>query len=281
MSRDANSADGPPTNGPPTKGPAGLHDPVFAGIARITRSLRKNAGMNRKDLAARSGLSERFLADIETGKANPSLMSLLDLCAALHCRVDGLLRAAVDGGLPTIRRTSVRRPVVALLGLRGAGKSTVGPILAERLQCPFVELDSLVEDDVGLPLADLFALQGEDRYRAAELRVLDRLARSERPAVVATGGGIVTHEAARQMLADATTTVWLRARPEEHWQRVVAQGDTRPMRNRDRAFEELRQILREREELYEQADLIVDTSGRGPHAVASAIADRLLALAAG
>jgi XRE family aerobic/anaerobic benzoate catabolism transcriptional regulator len=215
--------------------------------ARV-RSLRDVRGLTRQALAERSGLSLRFLADVEAGKANPSLGSLHDLADALDVDVVSLLQ-----------RAESERPV-ALLGLRGAGKSTVGRRVAKELGWPFVELDREIEREAGMSLAELFALHGENHYRTLEQRVLVGLLARERPFVVATGGGIVTHEESWRFLKDRALTVWLKATPQEHWDRVLAQGDVRPMEKRAQARLELEALHAARAPLYAEAELVVDTT---------------------
>jgi XRE family aerobic/anaerobic benzoate catabolism transcriptional regulator len=150
---------------------------------------------------------------------------------------------------------------VALLGLRGAGKSTIGPRLAARLGRPFVELDGCIEAATGLHLGEIFQMHGEAYYRQTERDVLARQLAGE-PCVLAVGGGLVTDAQSFASLRASARTVWLRADPADHWQRVLAQGDTRPMADRERAFTDLRRILAERDPLYRLADITVDTSGR-------------------
>jgi XRE family aerobic/anaerobic benzoate catabolism transcriptional regulator len=149
--------------------------------------------------------------------------------------------------------------MVALLGLRGAGKSTIGPKLAERLGLPFVELDRVIEQAAGLSLAELFELHGEAYYRRLERETLGTLL-SGGGVVVATGGSLVSDRETYQMLRERATTVWLRARPEDHFSRVLTQGDRRPMAAHPHAMSELKALLAARERLYAQADHTVDTS---------------------
>lgn len=249
--------------------------PLLQHLAATVRALRKARGWSRRDLARRSGISERFLADVETGAGNPSVLRLADLAAVLEVDL-----AALVGGFPR-QRQAAPRAHVALLGLRGAGKSSVGPLLAERLGRRFVELDDRIEAATGLGLGELFALHGEGYYREAERRALEQLLAEPEPCVVAVGGGVVVDPTSFALLRGLATTVWLRADPSDHWQRVLAQGDTRPMADNDRAFADLRRILAEREPFYRQADVAADTSGRTLAEVVDDVAARLLERGAG
>lgn len=212
------------------------------------RALRDTSGLTRQALAERSGLSLRFLADVEAGKANPSLGSLHDLALALDVPVVQLLE-----------RPAQERPV-ALLGLRGAGKSTVGKRVAKALGWPFVELDREIEREAGMALAEVFSIHGEAHYRTLELRALMALLARDPRVVVATGGGIVTHDESFRFLKARALTVWLKATPQEHWDRVLGQGDVRPMERRAQARAELEMLYAARAPLYGQAELHVDTS---------------------
>jgi XRE family aerobic/anaerobic benzoate catabolism transcriptional regulator len=244
--------------------------PLLQRLGETVRSLRSARGWSRRELARQTGISVRFLADVEGGTANPSLLRLLDLSRALGTDLPALLSGF--GG-----SAGSRRRAVALLGLRGAGKSTVGPLLAARLACPFCELDADVEQQTGLQLGELFQLHGEAYYRTAERQALEQLLVTAPECVIAVGGGLVTEPATFALLRGHAVTVWLRATPEEHWQRVLAQGDTRPMADNERAFADLRRILAVREPMYQRADLTVATSGRTPEAVAEAVLQALAA----
>jgi XRE family aerobic/anaerobic benzoate catabolism transcriptional regulator len=233
--------------------------------ARV-RELRKTRGWSRRELAKATRISERFLADIETGSGNPSLKRLFELADALGSSPGDLL-----AGMPAALGT---RPILALLGLRGAGKSTVGRRLARAIGWRFVELDARVEERAGMKLDELFAIHGEAHYRRLQREALEQLLAEPEPTVLATGGGIVTDADSFSLLRRRAHTVWLRARPEDHWARVVAQGDTRPMANQAGAYESLCAILSEREALYSQADLTIDTSGREAAAIAAELAGR-------
>jgi XRE family aerobic/anaerobic benzoate catabolism transcriptional regulator len=164
---------------------------------------------------------------------------------------------------------------IALVGLRGAGKTAVGRRAAQLLGVPFIEQDELVERAAGLPLATIFALHGEAYYRRVAREVLAKLLAHPQPCVLATGGGAVTDAEAWALLRERCRTVWLRARPEEHWERVLAQGDLRPGAASANAQGELRELLRTREPLYAQAELTVDTSACGVEDAARAIARHL------
>jgi XRE family transcriptional regulator, aerobic/anaerobic benzoate catabolism transcriptional regulator len=237
---------------------------LLQAIGSRVRTRRLDRAMTVQTLAKGSGLSRRFLADLEAGRANVSVVNLARIARALSTSLATLLD---EPGART----------VALLGLRGAGKSTVGAALARKLALPFVELDALVEGAAGLPVAEIFAVHGETHFRRLEARVLEEFLASARPSVLATGGGLVGSRETFELLRRGSFTVWLRARPEDHMERVVRQGDRRPIARSGRAaaMAQLRQILAAREPLYDQADLAVDTSALTPREVVVAIEDEL------
>jgi XRE family aerobic/anaerobic benzoate catabolism transcriptional regulator len=220
-------------------------------LARRVRRLRHERSWTRDRLAQRSGLSVRYLARVEAGDGNISLLRLQSLADALGTTAHALVIVEDD---PHRR--------VALVGLRGAGKSSVGPRLARRLGVRFVEMDALIVDACGLPLDQLFELHGEAYYRRLERDVLQRLISAPEPLVLAAAGGIVNDPVTWRMLREQTTVVWLRAKPEQHWERVVGQGDQRPMADNPDAMEELRSLWSAREKIYAQAALTIDTSGQ-------------------
>ena len=219
-------------------------------------------------LAERSGLSPRFVTEIQAGRANVSVLRLARLARALGTTASAMLaRADSDDGRP--------HRVITLLGVRGAGKSTIGPKLAERLGFRFVELDRLIEGEAGLPIAEIFATHGEDWYRRLEVDALRRLLDAGQDVVVATGGGIVENPEAWELLRERTLTVWLRASAEDHWDRVVRQGDPRPMAGRPAAKAELRRLLARRATRYRRARYRLDTSRRGIDDSVRFLADRI------
>jgi len=237
---------------------------LLAGLALRVRRARKARGWSRQELARRSGLSIRFLARVEAGDGNISVLRLEALARALDTSADRLVRA--------------REPaagIVTLVGLRGAGKSTVGPLLARRLGKPFLEMDARILEIAGLALDQLFELHDERYYRQLEKRIVREIVTANRPAVVAAAGGVVNEPSTWRLLRERTTCVWLRARAEEHWSRVISQGDRRPMNDNPSAMEQLRSILGAREATYSEARLTIDTSDRTPEAIVEQIANSL------
>ncbi len=238
-------------------------------VGQAVRSHRERRGWSRRELAAQSGVSERFLAQLEAGLGNISLRRFADVAHSLGTTPSALL-APADAPAPELRP-------IALLGVRGAGKSAVGAALAKRLGRAFVEIDREIELAAGLPLGEVFALHGEAYYRRIEREVLSRLvaagaAGAAPPMVLATGGSIVNDPTNYALLRARCRTVWLRARAEDHWNRVVAQGDRRPMADSPHAFAELRALLAAREKLYARAEHTIDTAGRPVAAVVSELA---------
>ena len=228
-------------------------DPLLARLGGAVREARAARGLTLRELAARSGLSSRFLVQVEGGRGNLSVRSLAAVARALGTTPATLLAE----GVPP------RPPVIALLGLRGAGKTTIGRRLARRLHRPFVELDRRIERAAGLSLGEIFSLHGEEYYRRLERHALEAILDAGRPVVVATGGGLVTSPETYALLRQRALTVWLRAEPEDHWNRVVQQGDRRPMADHPQAMGELRRLLSARESLYAEAAHTIDTSRLG------------------
>lgn len=227
-------------------------------LGERVRAWRASNGMTRKSLAAASGVSERYLAQLEAGQGNISVLLLRKVARAMSVPVEKLVREESD------RDAGGRR--VALIGLRGAGKSSLGARLAASMGVPFIELDREVEREAGARLGEVFSMYGQEAFRRFERRALERVLRAHEAAVIAAGGSLVTDPDTYRLLLDNCRTVWLKAKPEEHMNRVIAQGDMRPfegkMPGRAAALDEIRQLLADRERLYARADAAIDTSGR-------------------
>jgi len=257
--------------------------------ARV-RELRSEAGLTQTDLAERATLSPRFIAQIEAGQANASILRLAELSSALGQPLQELIPPPSDDGsihaelwhLLSRCRQEDRQELrhwlrqrledppplfIALVGLRGAGKSTVGPRLAKRLKTQFIELDSLIEKAAGMSLGEIFAMHGEHYYRGLEQQALRDLLTSTRGGVVATGGSVVTDPENFGLIKQRCFTVWLHALPEEFMRRLHRQGDVRPMRGHPAAMDELKALLVRREPLYSEAHLTVKTTGKSPSKV--------------
>jgi XRE family aerobic/anaerobic benzoate catabolism transcriptional regulator len=243
-----------------------MDEDVLVGLGRRTRAHRIARGFTIREVAERSGVSPRFLVQLESGDGNISVRRLADVATALDTTAAALL---TDSPAPA-------PSVVALLGLRGAGKTTIGRRLAKRRRVQFVELDRRIEQAADLTLGEIFALHGEDYYRRLEREVLQEVLTDARPMVLATGGGLVASPDTFAMLRRSAVTVWLRATPEDHWNRVVRQGDRRPMAHHPQAMADLRSLLTTREPLYALADHTVDTSAASVDRAVSAI-ERALA----
>ena len=234
---------------------------LLATLGRRARAHRLARGLTLREVAERSGVSPRFLVQLEAGTGNISVRRLADVAAALGTTASALL-APGDTARPSI---------IALLGLRGAGKTTIGKRLARRRRLPFVELDRRIERAADLSLGEIFALHGEEYYRRLERDVLQQVLAEGKPIVLATGGGLVASPETFALLRRSATTVWLRATPEDHWNRVVRQGDRRPMADHPQAMADLRSLLATREPLYAQADHTVDTSTASVEQVVDAV----------
>jgi XRE family aerobic/anaerobic benzoate catabolism transcriptional regulator len=230
------------------------HPQLLEQVGRRVRALREGRGLTQQALARRSGMSPRYLAQLEAGQANISIGRLADVSRVLGSSPAALLDGSEPGGERRIA------PVVALLGLRGAGKSTVGRRLARRLGLRFVELDEVIAETAGITLSQIFELHGEAYYRRLERETLAHLLSEPDGMVLATGGSLVNDRETFRLLKRRAVTVWLKARPEDHWNRVIQQGDERPMRKHPHAMAELRALLAAREKLYTQAEHVVDTS---------------------
>ena len=271
---------------------ASLREPLLAALGERVRLLRARAGLTRKALAKSSGVSERHLANLELGVGNASVVVLAQIAAALDCQasqlladegshsperllIDAMLHGRSEDDLAHVRQTladvfdeapsgATRHRRIALIGLRGAGKSTLGQMLAEVLELPFVELTPEIERVAGCSVNEIQNLLGQAAYRRYARRALEEVIAKNADVVIATPGGIVSDAATYKLLLSQCLTVWLKATPEEHMQRVVAQGDLRPMAGNREAMEDLKRILASRAALYGKAQLILDTSGHTP-----------------
>lgn len=260
-------------------------DGFLVAMGQRIRSLRTAAGRNIsiQQLAQRSAISPRFLSEIEAGRGNISIARLAQLAGALGQPLASLIPEATDD---TSLRGRVLKLVdncqpdkleelyawlsesnsepdprsIALVGVRGAGKSTIGKLLASRLGIPFIEFDAMIENAAGISLVELFALHGESYYRKLEKEVLSKFLAHSPRTVLATGGSLVTDMETWGAVKRQCRTIWLKARAKDHWNRVVAQGDMRPMVNNPSAMDDLRGLLRSRTPLYAEAELVIDTS---------------------
>jgi len=230
---------------------------VLLEIGHRIRARRQERGLSQKALCSAAGVSPRFLVQVESGEANPSIARLAALAEPLGVTLSALL----EGLGPNVERKT------ALVGLRGAGKSTIGAVLADRTGCELVVLDREVERLAGMSLAEVFEFHGVERYRALAREALAEILARPGDAVIEVGGSLVTDEELYARLRAGCRVVWLRASPEEHLRRVREQGDLRPMRGRSNALGELREILTAREPLYGLAELQIDTDARPPEVV--------------
>jgi len=272
----------------PASHPIRDRDGYLCRLGERVREERARRGMTRKALARDSALSERYLAQLESGSGNISIKLLRRIGEALNLPLVRLvdsgpdepaeLRRLIDmlRRLPPERLEEARALLdahftpansrgrhrrIALIGLRGAGKSTLGSRLARHLDVPFIELDAEIERDFGLSLSEIFALSGQSAYRRSERRALDGVLERHPSFVLATGGSIVAEAETYEELLSRCFTIWIKTSPEEHMGRVIAQGDLRPMSDNKEAMADLKRILAARTPLYARADAVIDTAG--------------------
>ena len=264
--------------------------PLLAALGERVRNLRAQRGLTRRAVALAAEVSERHLANLEYGLGNASILVLQQVANALHCSLAELLgdfttrspewlliremleswdeaelrraRVALGELMGQAVEDSARPRRIALIGLRGAGKSTLGQMLADELDVPFVELSREVERLAGCSVREIYDLYGTTAYRRYERRALDEAIQNYAEVVIATPGGIVSDPATFNQLLAHCSTVWLQAAPDEHMGRVVAQGDTRPIAASTEAMDDLRRILKGRAAFYSKADLTIDTAGQ-------------------
>ena len=268
-------------------------NPFLAALGERVRNLRARRGLTRKAVALAADVSERHLANLEYGIGNASILVLLQVAGALQCSLAELIGDVTTSSPEwllirelleqrdeaTLHRARVaigellgtggdnaararRAPLVALVGLRGAGKSTLGQMLADDLDVPFVELSREIEKFAGCSVSEIQALYGMNAYRRYERRAIEEAIQIHPEAVIATPGGLVSDAATFNLLLAHCTTVWLRAAPEDHMQRVAAQGDLRPMAASREAMDDLKRILAGRAAFYSKAEIVLDTSAK-------------------
>jgi XRE family aerobic/anaerobic benzoate catabolism transcriptional regulator len=252
------------------------------------RMMRNRRGMSRKALANYSDVSQRYIAQLEAGEGNCSIVLLRRIAKAIGVQLMDLVDQRPDRQMETVlleqfigrlspsqlteardllvnhfegRASARRRERIAFVGLRGAGKSTLGKLLAARLKRPFIELDRIIEQQNGMTLAEIFEMFGQETFRRSERTALEASLSAHPSFVLATGGGLVAEAATYELMLTSCLTVWVKAAPEEHMQRVVKQGDLRPMAKNAKAMDDLVSILRSREALYARADIVLDTTG--------------------
>jgi XRE family aerobic/anaerobic benzoate catabolism transcriptional regulator len=280
-----------------------IKDPFLITLGERLKSLRARRGLTRKALARMADVSERHLANVESGVGNASIQFLRQLTLVLNCSLAEMIgdetasspewlmireilrgrseaelaqaRGAISDLFETPTSESARRQRVALVGLRGAGKSTLGQMLADTWMVPFVELNRQIEALAGCSIAEIHALYGATAYRRYEYRALEDAIRRFPTAVIATPGGIVSDPATFNLLLSHCYTVWLKATPEEHMDRVLAQGDKRPMSGNREAMDDLKNILESRAQFYSKADLTYDTSDITQEAAFVGLTDQL------
>lgn len=256
-------------------------------LGEKVRQMRARRGITRKQLARDSGLSERYLAQLEAGQGNISIINLRQVAKAMGLQVSDLthegpepavelrllweklnrfnsrqLAAAAQIITDQFNDSHNRNHYIALIGLRGAGKTTLGRFLAEYFEIPFIELAKEIEKQAGMRVNEIFSLAGQATYRREERRALDQVLERFPQCVIATGGGLVSEPSTYERLLDSCFTIWIQAAPEEHMSRVIAQGDRRPMAGNKEAMDDLKRILNQRHDLYAKADLIFDTTGQ-------------------
>jgi XRE family transcriptional regulator, aerobic/anaerobic benzoate catabolism transcriptional regulator len=266
-------------------------------LGQRVRTMRALRGMSRKVLAKVSGISERYIAQLESGKGNVSIVLLRRVSNAMGAHLEDLIPATEPAPDWPVIRDLVRKATpdqiaqakdvlsgngasaqrrasfagIALVGLRGAGKSTLGKMLAKKIGWSFVELNKEIEAQNGLSVAEIIALYGQEGFHRMEQAALGQLLARRQLMVLATGGGIVSEPVTFDLILSSFYTVWLKAEPEEHMARVRRQGDLRPMADDRSAMAELRTILRSREPLYARASAVVDTAGLSVDAAAAGL----------
>lgn len=271
---------------PDTGGTEAVVKSLIARVGERVRQARERKGIPRRVLSEKSGVSPRYLAQLEAGEGNISIALLQRVAIALDCRIEWLMvpddpwtsdiNQVTDlfrSAGPDVRdrvlqllapevRENRKANRVCLIGLRGAGKSTLGARVGDKLGVPFVELNRVIEEHSGMPVDEVLALYGQEGYRSLEAQAIDRVIGTYDTVILAVAGGIVAEPETYHTLLSHFHTIWVRTTPDEHMARVRAQGDERPMAGNPEAMEQLKSILTSRESLYARAEAQLDTSGR-------------------
>jgi XRE family aerobic/anaerobic benzoate catabolism transcriptional regulator len=290
---------------PPERPVPASPDDFLNRLGERVRTMRHRRGMSRKALAKHSEVSERYLAQLEGGTGNCSIVLLRRIAGAMSVPLTELVGERPEPAIETqllmqlLERLSppqiaearelllarfggpssdMRRGRIALIGLRGGGKSTIGRLLADELHVPFVELDRVIEQQSGMALSELFEMFGQATFRRLERAALETILQENPSFVLATGGSLVAEPSTFELLLTSCVTVWVRAQPEQHMNRVIAQGDLRPMAGNARSMDDLVQILSSREPLYAKADITLDTTDRTPEQSIAVLLDALTPL---
>ncbi|MEL6617919.1 MAG: helix-turn-helix transcriptional regulator [Pseudomonadota bacterium] len=274
--------------------------PLIARLAARVRAARTEQGLPRRALSERSGVSPRYLAQLEAGEGNISVVLLDRVARALGVRIEDLLREddpldpdaarvvrlyqgapdALQGRVRALlapeNPRALRAQRICLIGLRGAGKSTLGKLAARKLNIPFVELNDTIENRSGMPMSEVIALYGQEGYRQLEAEAVDKIVATHDRLILAVAGGIVADEGAFERVLERFHTVWIRTSPAEHMARVRAQGDLRPMAGNPDAMEQLKSLLDDRTAQYERANVMIDTASKP---VQSSVNELLAAIA--
>jgi len=278
--------EGQATSSAPAQGGDFAVQALLVRVGERVRKAREMKGLPRRVISETSGVSMRYLAQLEAGEGNISIGLLQRVATALDTRIEWLLgeedpwtsetlrfaelfrsstadvKRQVRDALTPVAPENLRASRICLVGLRGAGKSSLGALVGGDLGVPFLELNSEIEDHSGMPVTELMALYGQEGYRTLEARAIERIIATHSSIILAVAGGIVAEPATYNTVRSHFHTIWIKARPEEHMARVRSQGDMRPMAGNPEAMEQLRAILKSREFLYRQAHAELDTSGK-------------------
>ena len=265
---------------------------TLSDIGSVIRSYRSQRGMSRQILANRSGISMRYLAQLESGGGNPTLAILKNIAYSLNVTLSSLLflKSNKDTKIESIKSKfdqynnsqinkilnflekidsdgkKINKNKIALIGLRGAGKSTLGEMYSRENDIPMYEVTNEVEKLGGMNISEIIELGGQEMYRRLEFNAIHKLYKNKNKLIISTGGSVVSEKETFNFLLKNFYTIWIKANPKEHMDRVIKQGDSRPMRSNPKAMDDLNNILKERQHLYAKADLIIDTENKDANA---------------